>query len=149
MTSVCQIRPDAPDCSKGLEWICFGSTTFNALLPVYPNVGKMPKYLSDVTLDASTENFYWGSRLIGALADHSYNQCVQIVTRYQNAMMTEGRKLVLEYDRKLKETGNPGLCEEANEKLAKMAKEQTDKALTAVLHESSVTMKNGYNRADN
>ncbi len=30
-----------------------------------------------------------------------------------------------------------------------MAKEQTDKALTAVLHESSVTMKNGYNRADN
>ncbi len=149
VTSVCQIRPDAPDCCKGLEWICFGSTTFDALLPVYPNVPKMPKYLSDVALDASTENFYWGSRLIGALADHSYNQCVQIVTRYQNTVMTEGRKLVLEYDRKIAETGDASLCAEANEKLAAMAKEQTDKALTAVLHESSVTMKNGYNRADN
>ncbi|MBQ1565735.1 MAG: dipeptidase, partial [Clostridia bacterium] len=59
------------------------------------------------------------------------------------------RKLVLEYDRKIAETGDVKLCAEANEKLAAMAKEQTDKALTAVLHESSVTMKNGYNRADN
>ncbi len=149
VTSVCQIRPDAPDCAKGLEWICFGSTTFDALLPVYPNVPKMPAYLSDVTLSVSTENFYWGSRLIGALADHSYNQCVQIVTRYQNAVMTEGRKIVLEYDKKIAETGDAALLSEANGKLAKMAKEQTDKALTAVLHESSVTMKNGYNRADN
>ncbi len=149
VTSVCQIRPDAPDCCKGLEWICFGSTTFDALLPVYPNVKKMPSYLSDVTLDASTENFYWGSRLIGALADHSYNQCVQIVTRYQNAVMTEGRRIVLEYDKRIAETGDAALCAEANGKLAAMAKEQTDKALTAVLHESSVTMKNGYNRADN
>ena len=149
VTSVCQIRPDAPDCCKGLEWICFGSTTFDALLPVYPNVRKMPPYLENVTLDASTDNFYWGSRLIGALADHSYNQCVQIVTRYQNAVLTEGRRLVLEYDRRIAETGDASLCEEANGKLAAMAKEQTDKALTAVLHESSATMKNGYNRADN
>jgi dipeptidase len=149
VTSVCQIRPDAPDCCKGLEWICFGSTTFDALLPVYPNVLRMPGYLSDVAPDASTENFYWGSRLIGALADHSYNRCVQIVTRYQNAVMTEGRRLVLEYDRRIAETGDAALCAEANEKLASMAKEKTDRALTEVLHESSVDMKNGYNRADN
>ena len=56
---------------------------------------------------------------------------------------------VLEYDRKIAETGDIGLCAEANEKLCEMAKEQTQKTLTAVLHESSVTMKNGYNRADN
>ena len=149
VTTVCQIRPDAPDCVKGLEWICFGSTTFDALLPVYPNVSKIPAYLKDVTLEASTENFYWGSRLIGALADHSYNQCIQHVMRYQSAVMTEGRRIVLEYDRRIAETGNAALAEEANEKLCRMAKERTDKALTAVLHESSVTMKNGYNRADN
>ena len=149
VTTVCQIRSDVPDAIKGLEWICFGSTTFDALLPVYPNVKKIPAYLREVGLDASTENFYWASRLIGALADHSYNQCVQIVTRYQNAVLTEGRRLVLEYDRKIAETGDVSLCEKANEALCEMAKEQTDKALTAVLHESSVTMKNGYNRADN
>lgn len=149
VTSLCQIRPEAPDAAKGLEWICFGSTTFDALLPVYPNVSKLPAYLSSVQLEASTENFYWGSRLIGALADHSYNQCVQHIDRYQSAVMTKGRKIVLEYDRKIAETGDAKLLEEANERLAAMAKAQTDKTLTAVLHESSVTMKNGYSRADN
>ena len=147
--SVCQIRPDAPEAVRGLEWICFGSTTFDALLPIYPNVERMPKYLSDVTLDASTENFYWGSRLIGALADPCFAACAQIVNRYQNAVMTRGRQLVREYDQRIAETGDLALAAEANEKLAAMAREETGKALNKVLHEASVRMKNGYNLADN
>ena len=119
VTSVCQIRPDVPDPIKGVEWICFGSTTFDALLPVYPNVDGMPKYLSDVTLDASTENFYWASRLIGALADHDYAACIQHIERYQNAVMTQGRRIVREYDRRMTETGDFTLAAKANEKLCK------------------------------
>ncbi|MBQ8110652.1 MAG: C69 family dipeptidase [Clostridia bacterium] len=149
VTSVCQIRADAPEAVRGVEWICFGSTTFDALLPVYPNVAKMPKYLSDVTLDASTENFYWASRLIGALADSCYAACAQHVERYQNAVMTRGRQLLIEYDRRIAETGNAALAAEANEKLAAMAKEMSVDCLNKVLHEASVKMKNGYNRADN
>ncbi len=149
VTSVCQIRPNVPDPIKGLEWICFGSTAFDALLPVYPNVSKMPKYLSDVTLDTSTENFYWGSRLLGALADPHYPQCIQHIERYQNAVLVKGRQLVLEYDRKMQESGNFALASEANEALCKMAKEQTISTLNKVLHEASVRMKNGFNRADN
>ena len=149
VTSVCQIRGDAPEAIKGLEWVCFGSTTFSALLPVYTNVAKMPAYLSDVTLETSTENFYWGSRLIGALADPHYGNCIQQVERYQNAVAVKGRQLVREYDRKIAETGDAALAEEANEKLADMAREQTTQALGKVLHEASVRMKNGYNRADN
>ncbi|MBO4563249.1 MAG: C69 family dipeptidase [Clostridia bacterium] len=149
VTSVCQIRSGVPEGVKGLEWICFASTTFDALLPVYPNVRRMPKYLSDVTLDVSTENFYWASCLIGALADHSYNTCIQHVQRYQSAVMTKGRELIIEYDKRFGETGDMKLLEEANEKLAEMAKEQSTKVLGNVLHEASVTMKNGYNRADN
>ena len=149
VTTVLEMRPDAPKGVKGIEWICFGSTTFDALLPVYPNVSKMPKYLSDVTLTASTENFYWASRLIGAMADHSYHACVQIIDRYQSAVMTEGRRIVLEYDKRIAETGDLKLCEQANDALCRMAKEQSDKTLTAVLQQSSLSMKNGYNRADN
>ena len=149
VTTVCQIRPNAPACVKGLEWICFASTTFDALLPVYPNVPKIPKYLSDVTLDVSTENFYWASALIGALADHSYNTCIQHIYRYQDAVMAKGRRIVREYDKKIAETGDVSLCEKANEELAAMAKEESTKALNNVLHEASVTMKNGYNRSDN
>lgn len=149
VTSVCQIRPDAPEAVRGLEWICFGSTVFDALLPVYPNVPELPKYLSDVTLDVSTENFYWSSRLIGALADHEFGSCVQHIERYQDEVMTKGRELVREYDRRIAESGDASLAEKANEELCAMAKERSTAVLGKVLHEASVKMKNGYSRADN
>ncbi|MBE7003853.1 MAG: C69 family dipeptidase [Ruminococcaceae bacterium] len=147
--TVCQIRSDVPEEIRGLEWVCFGSTTFDALLPVYVNVSKMPKYLSGVTLDVSTEDFYWGSRLIGALADPNFSSCVQLIERYQNAVAVKGRQLVREYDGKMTETKDFSLAAEANEALCKMAKEQTVSALGKVLKEASTHMKNGYNRADN
>ena len=149
VTSICQIRPDMPAAIRGIEWICFGSTAFAAMLPVYPNVPKLPKYLSDVTLDVSTENYYWASRLIAALADHDYPACVQQIERYENAVMTRARRIVREYDRRMVESGDFSLAAEANEKLCKMAREQTTDTLGKVLYESSVRMKNGYNRADN
>ena len=149
VTSVCQIREGMPAQMRGVEWICFGPTTFDALLPVYPNVGKMPKYLSEVTLDASTGNFYWASRMIAALADSCYAACVQHVERYQNAVMTEGRRLLIEYDARMAETGDYGLAAEANDRLCAMAREETAKCLNHVLHEASVKMKDGYNLADN
>ena len=149
VTSICQIRPWAPQEIKGLEWICFGSTAFDAILPLYTNVDKMPAYLSNVTLDTSTENFYWGSRLIAALADHNYASCIQQIERYQNAVFTKGRQLVLEYDRKMAETGDYSLAAKANEALAAMAKEETVSTLNKVLLDASKNMKNGYNRADN
>ena len=149
VTTVCQIRPYAPECVKGLEWICFGSTTFSAMLPVYPNVPKMPKYLSDVTLDVSTGSFYWGSRLIDALADHNYAACIQQIERYHNAVFTQGRRIVLEYDKKIAESGDSSLAEKANGELCALAAAQTADTLNKVLYEASVKMKNGYNLADN
>ena len=49
----------------------------------------------------------------------------------------------------MQESGEYSLMEKANRELCAMAKEQTDDTLTKVLHESSCTMKNCYNRADN
>jgi len=149
VTSICQIRPDAPEAVKGLEWICFGSTTFSTMLPVYANVEKMPAYLSNVTLDTSTENFYWASRLIDALADHNYSTCIQQIERYHNAVLTKGRRIIREYDQKIAETGDTALIREANEKLSAMAREQTTQTLNKILLDASTHMKNGYNRADN
>ena len=149
VTTICQIRPYAPDRVKGVEWVCFGPTTFDAMLPVYPNVPEMPDYLSRVTLDASTENFCWASRMIAALADPHYAAQIQHIDRYQETMVTRGRQIILEYDRKIAETGDLKLAEEANEKLCAMAKEETTKALNSVLQTASEKMKNGYNLADN
>ena len=149
VTSVCQIRDNMPVELRGVEWICFASTTFDALLPVYTCVDKMPAYLSNVSLDVSTETFYWSSALLGALADHSYNQSIQFVVRYQDAMMSKGRRLLREYDAKMLESGDYKLAAEANDRLANLAKEETGKVLGRVLRAASETMKNGYNRADN
>ena len=149
VTAICQIRSGVPDQLKGIEWVCFGSTTFSATLPVYTNVSKMPKYLSNVTMSASTENLYWASRMIGALADHSYAATSQHIERYQLGVMTKGRQIIREYDKIMTESGDFTQTEQANEKLCAMAKELTNDTLTKVLAESSKSMKNGYNLADN
>ena len=149
VTSICQIRNHVPEAAKAVEWICFGSTTFGAMLPVYTNVDRIPPYLSSVTLDVSTNNFYWGSRLVEAMADANYNTCIQVIDRYQSAVATEGRRIMLETERKLADGGEVSLLEQANREICKMAKKETTKTLNKVLHEASLHMKNGYNRADN
>jgi dipeptidase len=149
VTSICQIRSDVPNDIKGIEWICFGSTTFSAWLPLYTNVPQMPDYLRKVTTDVSTSNFYWSSRLIDAMADKCYADSIQDIERYQTAVAVRGRQLVREYDRKIAETGNLSLAEEANRKLAQMAREETEKAMNKILEISSTHMKNGFRLADN
>ncbi len=148
VTALCQIRGNVPRELSAVEWITFGSTTFSAMLPVYANTEKMPAYLSDVSADPSTENFYWGSRLIGALADPICGSVIQIIERYQFAVAAEGRRIMAEYDRKMAESGSFSLIPEANEKLAAMAREHTVRTLKEVLKEASIRMKNGFNRAD-
>ena len=108
----------------------------------------MPKYVSDVTLDASTENYYWGSRLIGALADPHYAAAIQSIDRYEEAVMTKGRQLIREYDRKMTEKNDFSLTEEANEKISAMARKETVSTLNKVLLTASEKMKNGFNLAD-
>ncbi|MCR5322974.1 MAG: C69 family dipeptidase [Lachnospiraceae bacterium] len=149
VTSICQIRSNVPKEIAGVEWICFGSTTFGACLPVYTNVPKLPDYLSKVTLNTSTENFYWGSRLIGALADPNYSSCIQDVWRYQDAVAVKGRQIVREYDLKMGKKADTALMEEANRKLCEMAKKETIKTLNKVLKTASINMKNGFKLADN
>ncbi len=149
VTSICQIRPDQPKELQGIEWICFGSTTFDAAFPVYTNVAKIPAYFSKVTLDVSTENLYWSSCLIGALADSCYNDTIQQIERYQQAAFAKGRRLLLEFDGKMKESGDFSKTEEANEAIAKMARELTQETLNKVLLAAQKKMKNGFQMKDN
>ena len=149
VTTICQIRSNLPDEVKALEWLMFGSTTFAAALPLYANVNRLPDYVSGVTLDVSTENQYWASRLIAALTDPNYAACIQDIERYQNAVMTGGLRVIREYDRKFAEEKRPELLAEANEKLAALAREETGKVLGKVLEEASKQMKNGFRLADN
>lgn len=147
--AVLQLRGYMPDALKGVEWVCFGSNAFNTALPVYTSIKKTPKYISDVSTDVSTENFYWGSRLIGALTDPNFGSCIQLVERYQSAVASQGHQIINEYDARMIKENNFSLTEEANEKICEMAKKETIKCLNNVLLQASKNMKNNYNRADN
>ena len=149
VTSICQIRPDVPEEIKGVEWICYGSTPFACWVPVYTNVDSLPDYLSKVTLDVSTSNLYWTCRLIAAMTDKSYADCMQHIERFQDAVNIRGRRLIREYDQKMTEAGDFSLTAEANRKICQMAKEEAQKALSNVLKQSSVDMKNGFKLKDN
>ena len=134
---------------KGIQWICYGSTTFSCWVPVYTSVSTIPDFLSKVTLDVSTENLFWASRLIGAMADKDYDHCIQNIERYQDAVNIGARRLIREYDKKMTETGDFSLAEEANKEICKMAKAETVKALGRILETSTVRMKNNSKLADN
>ena len=149
VTPICQIRGYMPDELKGVEWICFASSTFAASLPVYTSVSKMPDYLSKVTLDATTENLHWASRILGCLADPYFGDTILDVQRYREAVFSEGRRIMNEYDKKMISENRFDLLEEANEKLCDMAKKETQKILNRVVAISASKMKNGYNRSDN
>jgi len=64
-------------------------------------------------------------------------------------MMIEGRKALLEYDKKMLKSKDYKLAIEANDKICAKAKELTQDTLNKVLHQAQLHMKNGYNRADN
>jgi len=148
--SIAQIRGDVQKEFAAIEWVCFGSNAFNAIVPLYSNVTKIPEYFGNTTLDVSTDNFYWASRLLGALVDPHFGLCSIYVERYQNAVANRAHAMIVqaEKDKGLGEK-SADLREKANEAFAQMAKEETAKALNAILYTVSCQMKNGFNRSDN
>ncbi|MBR4422320.1 MAG: C69 family dipeptidase [Erysipelotrichaceae bacterium] len=147
--AVLQIRGYMPEKLQGVEWVCFGANPFNTVVPVYTDTDKMPKYLSDVSLEVSTDNFYWGSRLIGALTDPYFGSSIQHIERYQMAVASRGHQLINEYDRKMMQNEDYSLLNEANEKICAMCREETLNTLEKVLQVASEQMKCGYSRSDN
>jgi dipeptidase len=140
-----EIRNDVAKELACVEWICFGSNPFNAFVPLYANVKKVPEYFNNTTLDVNTNNFYWASRLLGVMADAHFQSTAILIERYQNAVANKSREILNRYDAE----GKGDLLEQANEELASMAKVETQKALNQVLFVSSCGMKNGFNRSDN
>jgi len=148
-----QLRPYVSEKYRAIEWIALGSNAFNAFVPFYANIDKTPEYFANTTDKVSTENFYWANRLIGALADAQFALCASHIERYQASLAIAAFHVIHEYDKKLKDEKLSKeqaikLQEEANEEIAKIAKEQTDQVLGNVLFEVSCAMKNGFSRSD-
>lgn len=150
--SLIQMRPEHEKDSRTIEWVAYASNAFNAMVPFYADVEETPEYLSNTTGAVSTDNFYWTSRMIAAMADASYKSSVFHVERYQEYVASKGHELICRYDALLEQEKDAekrmALKKEANEEIAKMLKETSLDTLDKVLYELSCQMKNAYSRSD-
>ena len=149
--SLTQLRPYRSKAFRAIEWVAFGSNVFNAFVPLYANVNRVPEYFANTGAQVTTENFYWSNRIIGALADSQFAMCQSHVERYQSKVAAEGHRVIYETDRRLgtKVPENfTSILEEANERTARMVKENTALLLDKVLFEATSLMKNGFSRSD-
>lgn len=150
--SVIQMRPDHEEDTRAIEWIAYASNAFNVMAPFYADVEETPEYLANTTGTVSTDNFYWSSRMIAAMADASYRKSVFHIERYQEYVMSKGHELICHYDALLEQETDAEkrltLKTEANQKIAEMLKAATQDTLDKVLYELSNEMKNAYSRSD-
>ena len=147
-----QMRPDVPEDFRAVEWLAFASNAFNTMVPFYANVDTTPEYLSNTTGDVSTDNFYWASRLLAAMADASYAKSVFHIERYTLSVGSKANGIINTYDDAQRGEADPAaraaLRTKANEELAAMVRAETTDALNKVLFELSSGMKNAYSRSD-
>ena len=147
-----QMRPGKPAGCGAVEWLAFASNAFNVMVPFYADVEETPEYLANTTAEVSTDNFYWTSRMIAAMADASYSKSLIHVERVRERVAAKSHALLNRYDALLeKETdaaARKTLRQEANRAVADMVKKEMADTLNKVLYELSGQMKNGYSRSD-
>ncbi len=156
--SAIQIRPYADEDSSAIQWLAFASNAFNVMVPFYTNVDEVPEYLANTSAEVSTDNFYWTSRLIAAMADASYAKSVFHIERYDEKVMSKAHEIIYRYDDLLgadrdvqidavSKLGQK-LRQQANQEMADMAMHAASDTLGKVLYELSNQMKNSYSRSD-
>lgn len=135
---------------QAIEWIAEGSNVFNTMVPLFAHMNTAPEYLANTTKDVSTDNFYWASRLIGALADASYGNSITEIDRYQLAVEAKGNAIVKKYEKLIEDAQDKDeAIQSANEEIVEMLKQETNKVLNKILYIRSLGMKNAFNRSDN
>ena len=156
--SAIQIRPYAEEDSSAIQWLAFASNAFNVMVPFYTNVDEVPEYLANTSSEVSTDNFYWTSRMIAAMADASYAKSVFHIERYDEKVMSKAHEIIYRYDDllgadrdvQIDDISKLGqkLRQQANRETADMVRQAASETLGKVLYELSNQMKNSYSRSD-
>ncbi len=156
--SAIQIRPYVDEDSSAIQWLAFASNAFNVMVPFYTNVDEVPEYFANTSADVSTNNFYWTSRMIAAMADASYAKSVFHIERYDERVMSKAHEIIYRYDDRLRADRDvqtdavsklgQKLRQQANRETADMVRQAASDTLGKVLYELSNQMKNSYSRSD-
>ncbi len=148
-SAIVQIRGYMPNSLKAIEWLSLGGGIFTATIPLYMQVQDFPSYISKTTKEASTEYFYWTSRIIAALTDAHYHDSISENEGYRSNCFNEGYRLLNKYDQEMLQTKDYSLTAKANEEIVSMIKKESEKILNKVLLTAGWHMKTKYYRGDN
>ncbi|MGN1399801.1 MAG: C69 family dipeptidase [Erysipelotrichaceae bacterium] len=149
--AITQLRDYVEANHMALQWLAVGSNPFNSLVCLYSNVDSVPSYYSNTTNKVSTDNFYWTSRLIGALADSHYGDSINEIERYQLAGLIESGRLINQYDKLCVDCSDSDvavLLAKCNQQIADYIQKAGDELLAKLVYIASMAMKNGYNKSD-
>ncbi len=118
-----QIRPYMPAPAKAVEWVAFASNAFNTMVPFYTNVETTPSYMNSTTGTVSTDSFYWTSRLIAAMADASYKTSLNLIERYEEAVLSKAHQILAKTDKIFLDAAAEQKLNDASRKAAAAKKE--------------------------
>ncbi|MGP5412067.1 C69 family dipeptidase [Brachybacterium paraconglomeratum] len=150
--AILQVRGDLPESHRDLQWVAYASLPFTALIPMFTNVETAPAYLATTEATASTDSFYWTSRMIAALADAHFHETIPLIERYQQRTLALGRAAVRAAEAQAAGAGSaeevPALLAAANEEIAERIRTETEALLGQVLFIASEGMTNRFSRSD-
>lgn len=147
--TITQLRGYMPSDIMAVQWMACGSNAFNCMIPFYANVTRTPEYLANTSATVTTENFYWVNRIIGALVDAHYSECMVFAERYETKMLSFGHSVLKKTDASVPADRDiHSWLEEVNDETAGILKQETYALLDEVLLAASNDMKNAYSRSD-
>lgn len=125
---ILQVRNHVPKELAGVQWLAFGSNTFNHVVPFYTAITDTPACYRDAKGEYDPTNMYWLSATTAVLGDSNYDLFVDLRNTFELNTMAKFHEIQNETDRGFDAaTDKLAYLTEANEKLAAVAfKNQTE-----------------------
>lgn len=149
-THILQIRNDVEEGIAGVQWLAFGPNTFNCFVPFYTNVTTTPVSFQTGP-DFDLTKIFWLNKLNAQLGDTNYKVYSALEQAFEEKTMAKLRQIENETDRAVKGLTGRDLqekLEEANQKMADLAYEQTAALTGEMVKDGHSLMKLKYDLLD-
>lgn len=149
-THILQIRNDVEEGIAGVQWLAFGPNTFNVFVPFYTNVTTTPASFQTGP-DFDLTQIFWLNKLNAQLGDTNYKVYSALEQAFEEKTMAKLRQIENETDRAVKGLTGRDLqekLEEANQKMADLAYEQTAALTGEMVKDGHTLMKLKYDLLD-
>lgn len=149
-THILQIRNDVEEGIAGVQWLAFGPNTFNCFVPFYTNVTTTPASFQTGP-DFDLTKIFWLNKLNAQLGDTNYKVYSALEQAFEEKTMAKLRQIENETDRAVKGLTGRDLqekLEEANQKMADLAYEQTAALTGEMVKDGHTLMKLKYDLLD-